>query len=131
MTTFEEFISIKRISMVASYADHNPNMIEGGENMDHWRCVFKMGRRSLTIYFSMGMAHNGKEPTAADVIACVVSDARGIDYCRSFEDWCSDYGYDTDSRKAERIFKVCERLAKSLKRFLAGEYEGLLQCEEA
>ena len=114
---------------IASYADHNPNMIEGGENMDHWRCAFKMGRRSMTVYFSMGMGHNGKKPTADEVLACLASDARGVD--TSFEDWCGDYGYDTDSRKAERTFKACKRSAKKLKQFFAGEYESLLQCEEA
>lgn len=130
MTTFGEFVSINRITMTARYADHNPNMIEGGENMDHWRCAFKMGRRSMTVYFSMGMGHKGKQPAADEVLGCLVSDARGVDYCRSFEDWCADYGYDTDSRKAERIFKACERSSKNLKRFFAGEFDGLLQCEE-
>ena len=26
---------------------------------------------------------------------------------QSFEDWCADYGYDTDSRKASETYEAC------------------------
>lgn len=129
MTTFNGFLASNHVKFKAAHADHNPNMADS-ENMDHWRVVFKLNRRTLTTYFSMGYGHNGKEPVAGDVIGCLVSDARGADYCRSFEDWCGDYGYDPDSRKAERIFKACERTSKELKRFFADKFDDLLQCDE-
>jgi len=37
---------------------------------------------------------------------------------RRSEDWCAEYGYDTDSRKAERTFRAVERQTKALKRML-------------
>lgn len=38
---------------------------------------------------------------------CFVSDAlAGVD---SFENFCSEFGYDTDSRNAEKIWKACKR----------------------
>jgi hypothetical protein len=40
------------------------------------------------------------EPTAYDVLACLTKYDPG-----DFENFCSDYGYDTDSRKAEKIYK--------------------------
>jgi hypothetical protein len=40
-------------------------------------------------------------PTAYDVLACLQK--YEID---TFEDFCGDYGYDTDSRKAESIYKA-------------------------
>jgi hypothetical protein len=117
MITINEFIADRKITMFAARTDSNPNM-DGGENMDHWRCVLRFGKRRMTVLFSMGVGHNGKEPTAADVLDCLASDAAGIVNARSFEDWCRDYGYDSDSRKAERTFKVCEREAEKLRRFL-------------
>jgi len=67
-------------------------------------------------------------PTAADVLNCLASDAAGVENARSFEDWCADYGYDTDSRKAEKTFRVCEQQRDSLKGFIGGPdaFEGLL-----
>ena len=75
----------------------------------------------------MGYGHNGKAPKAADILDCLASDAASYDNARSFEDWASEFGYDEDSRKAERIFKACGKQAIKLKRFL-GEpaYERLL-----
>lgn len=43
----------------------------------------------------------------AEVLAGVCRDAQDATD-RSFADWASDYGYDTDSRKAERIYLACQ-----------------------
>jgi hypothetical protein len=41
-----------------------------------------------------------------DVLACLASDASALD-CASFEEWAADLGYDTDSRKAETVYRAC------------------------
>ena len=46
-----------------------------------------------------------------------------------FEGWASDLGYDPDSRKAEKIFKVCEKQAERLKKFLGDELYKILLWE--
>ena len=38
---------------------------------------------------------------------CFVSDA--LSGLESFESFCDEFGYDTDSRKAEKIYKACKR----------------------
>ena len=45
---------------------------------------------------------------------CFVSDACSGLY--SFSDFCNEFGYDEDSRSAERIFKACQRAYKSFSR---------------
>lgn len=40
---------------------------------------------------------------------CFLSDADAGR--QTFEDFCGDFGYDEDSRTAERIFKACQRFA--------------------
>lgn len=56
----------------------------------------------------------GKPPTAYDVLACISLDVR----CpASFEDFCADYGYDTDSRKAESLHRRCVEFALRLRQF--------------
>lgn len=122
MNTIQDFIARHGIEMDCSFADRNPNMIDDGSKMDHWRCTFRVkdGRitRKMTVYFSMGVGHNGARPGPADVLDCLASDALGVHNSPKFEDWCAEYGYDTDSRKAERIHKVCERQAQKLYAFL-------------
>ena len=55
----------------------------------------------MTVYFSQGYGHNGREPKTADVLDCLSSDAASIGNT-DFEMWCNDLGYDSDSRKAEK-----------------------------
>ena len=66
-------------------------------------------------------------PELEDLLDCLASDASGIENSPDFEDWCGEYGYDTDSRKAEKIFKTVEHQARRLKQFLGDDlYEALL-----
>lgn len=126
MKTLGQFIREHGLTMIAEPTNGNPYM-ENGADMDHWRCVIRAGRRKLTIPFSMGKGHNGKAPDLPNVLDCLASDSAGIETAGSFEDWASEYGYDTDSRKAERTFRACQRQADKLKRFLTeGAYQELL-----
>lgn len=46
------------------------------------------------------------KPDSIDVIWSLVSECSALDY-PDFESWASDYGYDSDSRKAESIYREC------------------------
>lgn len=46
------------------------------------------------------------ELKTADILYSLVVDSDCIT-CGSFEDWCSNYGYDTDSIKANKIYNDC------------------------
>lgn len=66
---------------------------------------------SASVDFYQGSAHK-EPPTVADVMYCVLSDASARHH-GSFEDWAADYGYDDDSRKAERIYNRCLKTAEA------------------
>lgn len=68
------------------------------------------------------------KPCPRDVIYSVVADSDVLEY-GCFEDWASTYGYDTDSRKAEAIYRAC--LEHGLKIRLALGEEGLSKIREA
>lgn len=53
-------------------------------------------------------------PDPVDVIGSLIMDASAIDH-PTFESWASDCGYDTDSRKAEAIYKQCLAHALALR----------------
>ena len=44
-------------------------------------------------------------PTAGSVLYSLLLDASGAD--ENFHDWCANYGYDTDSRKALATYEAC------------------------
>lgn len=57
-------------------------------------------------------------PGIRDVLHSLVIDAEGA--FESFEDWCSNRGYDTDSRKAEATYRACQVEAQALARLMSG-----------
>ena len=72
------------------------------------RYVFKLrlqrNKKSYTFTFGQSIADGEEEPTLYDVLACLTKYDPG-----SFENFCGDFGYDEDSRRAEKTYKaVCK-----------------------
>lgn len=96
-----------------------------GSGTNWYDVTLKMGRRTLTVPFGMGPALT-HEPTAAEVLDCLVSDAAGYDNARDFSDWASEYGYSEDSRKAEQTYRIIGNQSAELRAFLGDKYEAYL-----
>lgn len=82
--------------------------------------------RQLTVPFYMGPA-NTREPTTADVLACLCSDARFGE--SSFGDFCSDMGLDEDSRKAEATWRACVAMGPRVRQFLGAFFDDISGAE--
>lgn len=79
----------------------------------------------MTTPYHMGSANAGG-PGVADVLSCLISDGESVANAggNTFEAWCADFGYDADSRRAERTFKACAALGQKVRRLLGDAYEG-------
>jgi hypothetical protein len=55
-------------------------------------------------------------PKLDDVLHSLLMDGSAYFDAQSFEDWCNDYGYDSDSRKAEATWKACDEIGRNLAR---------------
>lgn len=123
--TLDDFIQEHKITMTTKKTFHNPYM-DNSDHMNHWIVTLKREDRTLKSYYSQGLGIKTL-PTAKDVLDCLASDAAGYDNSRDFADWASEYGYDEDSRKAEKTYHVCAEEAKKLRHFLGEEaYQTLL-----
>ena len=126
--TMQQFVNKNNIRITSEWAAENPANKEW-KDANHYKVTLKMNGRQMTLYFSQGYGISG-EPTAQSVINCLISDAIGFENSRGFEDWAGEYGYDTDSRKAEAIYKTIERQAKKLKQFLGEKYNQIYDLEQ-
>lgn len=107
------------ITLTADYSDKPiPRGFVHGSTA--WKVTLKMGRRRLTTDFYTGPAWS-REPSAADVLSCLLSDASSYRNARHFGEWANDLGFDDDSRKAEETYRACGKIAKRLDRFFAGQ----------
>lgn len=103
---------------------------EDFKQSDPWKVTLSMNGRQITTPFFKGYGHGGEEPTAEEVLKCLILDYSGWDSANDFEDWASDLGFDTDSRKAERTYKQIEKQSRKLKNFLGQALiDDLMACE--
>jgi hypothetical protein len=120
--TLDQFIDEHQLEMSVRAVKRNPNMQEHmPRNFEC--CITQVGRGNSTemvVYFSQGGAHR-KPPTLAEVLDCLASGIAGVDNANDFEDWANEFGYNTDSRKAEHTYDVCRQQAQELKDLLGGK----------
>ncbi len=133
MTTFQEFTDKHGISIEFTRISERPDSnTQWGAGARHYRC--KLGQRSWgpseLIHFSMGSGLR-EGPTAVDLLTCLASDVRSVCEGESLEDWASETGYDTDSRKAERTYNATRAQEVELRDWLPETvFLELLDCEE-
>jgi hypothetical protein len=87
-------------------------------------------RKVITTPFYMGPAHT-TEPKPTDVLECLLSDVAGVESADTFEEWCAELGYDTDSRRAERIYQNVHAEKAQLRSFLGDHYQAFLYDTES
>lgn len=131
LSDLEKLCRRHNIRIDSELVDSSPLM---GDSMPigstHWKVrltrTVLARQRQLTTFFSQGPAYHS-EPNVADVLHALISDARAGE--ETFEDFCADFGYDTDSRRAEQTWKTCSRMTPKIKRFLGDELEDFQQAE--
>mgnify|MGYP001769558210 CR=1 FL=1 len=130
MKTMKAFVNQNKVKIEVDYADEN-KLNPDWKDANHYKVTLKCNGKQLTTYFSQGYGITG-EPKPEDVLNALASDSSGVENARSFEDWASEYGYDTDSRKAEKIYNVCVKQSEKLKSFLGDDkYQDLLYNTES
>ena len=101
----------------------------GRRDRDGWECfaysitlcsTIHPNPKSFTLEFYNGVGHvfnTPGNPPAAPLPFSILSsifmeDTRGA----SFDEWCSEYGYDTDSRKALAAYLQCQEQTSNFKK---------------
>ena len=89
------------------------------------RYVFKVrlikGGKQYTFEFGQSISEGSNEPTLYDVLTCLTKYDP-----ESFEYFCANYGYDEDSRKAEKIYKAVVKEFNNMNRLFTSEELELL-----
>lgn len=98
-------------------------MAEWQRDANGYRVTFTYDRRKASFDFWQGSGIT-RDPQAADVMACLVSDTQHGH--ESFEEFCGNLGYDTDSRKAEKMWRACQRTGDQLYRLFGADYNEAL-----
>lgn len=98
-----DFLAKTGVKFSAKLIDHDFYFPDDKETRDIYRINLSRGKMRRSFKFGQSLVNsNGKTPPSAyDVLACLQTYEVG-----SFEDFCRDLRYDTDSRTAERTYKA-------------------------
>ena len=117
-----DFMEKTGTTMKAVYVDHKPYFVDDKESRDIYRITLKRNGDKYTFRFgqSINDSDGNTPPTAYDVLASITkSDPE------SFENFCSEYGYDADSRKALKTFHAVEKEWENVNRLFSDVMEEL------
>lgn len=114
-----------RVSFKGSRIDFSTEYFTGiGHRVD--TPITKMARQSLkgcsvnsVAWQNMLKGMKAVAPSAASVLYSLMSDARAID--ESFIDWCENFGYDSDSRKALAMYEACCESGRKMRKLFTHE----------
>jgi hypothetical protein len=81
-----------------------------------FKIILKKGGKQYTFDFGQSVAEGSNEPTLYSVLTCLQKYDVG-----TFEDFCSELGYDEDSRTAERVYKAVVKEFEAMRRLFTSE----------
>ena len=116
-TTYPGFLATRGIEfeILKSEPSTNKSMPTGSTT---YHCVFKLDGRKLSLPFHQGPGI-ADAPNAVRVLETIAGDARtGL---MSFREFCSDLGYDEDSRSSYATWEACRKVAEDLEKLLGEE----------
>ena len=125
----QDFLNKTKTTLEIDYIGHGHHFDDDKETRDIYRFTLIRDGRKYTAKFGQSIVRSGtakenfktsdafrrsgkftpskpehferkrQAPTAYDILACLTKYEVG-----TFEDFCSEFGYDTDSRKAEKVY---------------------------
>lgn len=127
--TAENVLSKMNVTFKTKFIKHDYHFSEDKEMRDIFRVSFHRGKKSFSLNFGQSLNNsdgNGSNPpTPYDVLACIQKYEPG-----TFDNFCSDFGYDNDSRKAEKTYKaVVKEFEKVAGFFTPSELEELYKIQ--
>ncbi len=117
---------MKKIKATISYGTETQRPEGFDPNGHGWTVLVKYGRRKFTTPFFTGSLSG--EPSASGVLQCLQSDTYNLDH--GFTNWAEDFGFDTDSRKAEATYKQCVKQRDGLRCLFGDDFDEFVTLDE-
>jgi hypothetical protein len=107
-----DFLNATNTEFKAEFVENNFYFEGDKETRDIYRITIKRGNRRYSFKFGQSIVNSGylsvnkkfELPTPYHVLACLEKYEHS-----TFEDFCNEFGYDTDSRSAKKIYKACKK----------------------
>jgi hypothetical protein len=121
----QAFLDKTNTKCTINYIGYGPHFDDDKESRNIYRVTLKRANRSYSFKFgdSIKNSSDGIEPTEYDVLSCLTKYDVG-----TFQDFCVEFGYDPDSRKALKTYNaVCREFKGVCRIWNAEEREQLAE----
>nr|WP_298657219.1 hypothetical protein [uncultured Flavobacterium sp.] len=115
-----DFAAKHGVTMTVKYIDYAPHFADDKKSRHRFSVTLKRHGKRMTIKFGQSIAVGAQEPSLYDVLSCVQKHEVG-----TFENFCGDFGYDTDSRTAHRTYLAVQREFNKVNRLFSDCIEEL------
>lgn len=89
-----------------------------------FNCTLSRNGKKYTFNFGQSIAAGNVEPTMYDILTCLTKYNP-----ETFEDFCSEYGYNTDSINAQKTYKAVKREFNGVNRLFSDILEELQEIQ--
>ena len=96
--------------------------VDWDKGYDHYTFPVTLRKygKSMRTSFTQSRVGGSTPPTEYDIVSCITKADPG-----TFEDFCSEFGYDTDSRQAEKTYRAVKSEWNKVARVFGAEGECL------
>ena len=96
--------------------------VDWDKGYDHYTfpVTLRKDGKSMRTSFTQSRVGGSTPPTEYDIVSCITKADPG-----TFEDFCSEFGYDTDSRQAEKTYRAVKSEWNKVARVFGSEGECL------
>lgn len=89
--------------------------------VNHFVATFKRGKNKVSLDYFDSINNYQKDITEISAYSALTCCSSEINCPDTFEDFCSEFGYEEDSRKAEKTFRALKKFSDKLKKFFDTE----------
>lgn len=118
----KDFLEATNTTFKAKFKEHGLYFSDDKEKRDIWKITLKNDNHRFAFSFGQSISGQGTEPAPYDILSCLT----GYDP-ESFEDFCANYGYDSDSRKAYKTYLAVVKEYENVCKLFTPEQIELLQ----
>jgi hypothetical protein len=120
----EQFAKKHNVKMNINFCRYGQHFNDETAERYIFNITIKRNRKQFTINFGQSISDQDKKPTIYDILSCLQKYENA-----TFEEFCSNYGYNNDSIKALKIYKAVSREYKNVFRLFSDIMEELQEIQ--
>jgi len=123
------FLTSTETKLTVTFKEYGKYFDDDKQYRNIYICTLKNSLHRFRFIFgdSVQNTNNGEKPTAYDILAYLTKQSKIKYPVDSFANFCREFGYDDDSRKAFKTYKAVKREWENVNKLFTAEQLELLQ----